>query len=118
WLLENGHLLRSGALPEQAGFNLAGGGGRVQEFSWDGELLWDFQFYNDRQCPHHDLIRLPSGNVLMIVAEQLTAQETIAAGHRSDQGIRLALLECLVEVKPTGKTTGEVVWEWHLRDHL
>ena len=24
----------------------------------------------------------------------------------------------LIEVKPTGKTTGEIVWEWHLWDHL
>ena len=26
--------------------------------------------------------------------------------------------DSLVEIKPTGKTTGEVVWEWHLWDHL
>ena len=24
----------------------------------------------------------------------------------------------MIEVKPTGKTTGEIVWEWHLWDHL
>src|SRR5262249_10248555 len=28
------------------------------------------------------------------------------------------LADSLVEVKPTGKTTGEVVWEWHAWDHL
>ena len=28
------------------------------------------------------------------------------------------LPDSIVEVKPTGKTTGEVVWEWHLWDHL
>ena len=26
-------------------------------------------------------------------------------------------LDALVEIKPTGKTTGEVVWEWHMWDH-
>ena len=26
--------------------------------------------------------------------------------------------DALIEIKPTGKTTGEVVWEWHLWDHL
>ncbi len=26
--------------------------------------------------------------------------------------------DSLIEIKPTGKTTGEVVWEWHLWDHL
>ena len=28
------------------------------------------------------------------------------------------LADSIVEVKPTGKTTGEVVWEWHAWDHL
>ena len=26
--------------------------------------------------------------------------------------------DCILEIKPTGKTTGQVVWEWHLWDHL
>jgi hypothetical protein len=29
-----------------------------------------------------------------------------------------SLADMIVEVKPTGKTTGEVVWEWHAWDHL
>lgn len=119
WLLDNGHLLRTGALPEvESDFSSAGSGGRVQEFSWDGKLVWDFTFYTDKLCPHHDLVRLPNGNVLMIVAEQLTAPEAMALGHRPSRGNRPVLLECLVEIKPTGKTTGKVVWKWHLRDHL
>jgi hypothetical protein len=28
------------------------------------------------------------------------------------------LVDSIVEVKPTGKTTGEVVWEWRAWDHL
>ena len=26
--------------------------------------------------------------------------------------------DSLIEIKPMGKTGGEVVWEWHLWDHL
>ena len=26
--------------------------------------------------------------------------------------------DCLVEIKPTGKKTGEIVWEWRSWDHL
>ena len=33
-------------------------------------------------------------------------------------GDRHFMPDSLVEIKPTGKTTGEVVWEWHLWDHL
>jgi hypothetical protein len=28
------------------------------------------------------------------------------------------MADCIVEIKPTGKTTGEVVWEWHAWDHI
>ena len=33
-------------------------------------------------------------------------------------GDKHMLPDSLVEIKPTGKTTGELVWEWHLWDHL
>jgi hypothetical protein len=33
-------------------------------------------------------------------------------------GDKHLIVDSLVEIKPTGKTTGEVVWEWHLWDHL
>jgi hypothetical protein len=118
-MLENGHLLRAGQLaPEERLFGGPQAGGRVQEFTWDGELVWDFKFHNEKQIPHHDLVRLPSGNVLFIVWEVKTAQETIAAGRRRESVDGPWLVDSIVEIKPTGKTTGEIVWEWHVWDHL
>src|SRR5206468_9542940 len=63
--------------------------------------------------------RLPNGNVLLIVWDRKTAQEAVAAGRRPEllDG-KFFLLDCLIEIKPTGRTTGAVVWEWHLWDHL
>jgi hypothetical protein len=96
-----------------------GVGGRIQEFTWEGELVWDFRFYNARQLPHHDMTRLPNGNVLLIVSDRKTAEEAIAAGRRPEMtGDSHLIPDSLVEIKPTGKTTGKVVWEWHLWDHL
>jgi hypothetical protein len=118
YLLENGHLLRAAALKGAPGGDGPGAGGRVQEFTWEGDLVWDFKFSTDKQLPHHDILRLPNGNVLMIVWERKTAQEALAAGRRPDLIGRYFLLDCLMEIKPTGKTTGEVVWEWHLWNHL
>ncbi len=119
YLLENGHLLRPGAQqPTPSGFG-PGAGGRVQEFDGDGQLLWDFQYVSEKRLPHHDVARLPNGNVLLIVWEKKTKEDAIAAGRRPDlvgnAGIHP---DYLIEVKPTGKTTGEIVWEWHLWDHL
>jgi hypothetical protein len=119
YLLENGHLLRPGALqPSPFGFG-PGAGGRVQEFDGDGQLLWDFTYVSDMRLPHHDVTKLPNGNVLMIVWEKKTKEEAIAAGRRTDLVGNAGLHpDYLIEVKPTGKTTGEIVWEWHLWDHL
>jgi hypothetical protein len=119
YLLENGHLLRPGALQKQSfGFG-PGAGGHVQEFDWDGKLVWNYTFADENHLPHHDVTRLPNGNVLLIVWEKKTTDEAIAAGRRADSVGNAGLHpDCLIEVKPTGKTTGDIVWEWHLWDHL
>src|SRR5205085_1591452 len=82
-LLENGHLLRPGSIGSDSRVfgGGPGAGGRVQEFTWEGKLVWDFRFYNARQLPHHDLTRLPNGNVLLIVSDRKTAGEAVAAGR-------------------------------------
>jgi hypothetical protein len=121
FLLENGHLMRPGSIGgDTRVFGPGPGvGGRIQEFTWEGELVWDFKFYNAKQLPHHDMTRLPNGNVLLIVWDRKTAEEAAAAGRRPEMtGDSHLLPDSLVEIKPTGKTTGEVVWEWHLWDHL
>src|SRR5262249_1150480 len=119
YLLEDGHLLRTGTLPKETrSFSVSGAGGRIQEVSWEDEPLWDFCFASERQRPHHDAIKLPNGNVLMIVAERKTAAEAMAAGRdpRTVKGHLIA--DGLIEIKPVGKSGGEIVWEWHAWDHL
>jgi arylsulfotransferase ASST len=120
YLLENGNLLRPSQLANPPfGGRTAGAGGKVQEISWNGELVWDFTYATSTVIPHHDLTRLPNGNVLMIVEEKKTAEEAIAAGRiaTSVEGGELHA-DALVEIKPTGKSTGDVVWSWRLWDHL
>ncbi len=121
FLLDNGHLMR----PASIGWDVRvfgpgpGVGGRIQEFTWEGELVWDFKFYNAKQLPHHNMTILPNTHVLLIVWDRKIAEEAIAAGRRPEMtGDRHLLVDSLIEIKPTGKTTGEVVWEWHLWDHL
>ncbi len=119
YLLENGHLLRHAKLNQQVFGDGPGGGGHIQEFSWDGELVWDFRFASAKQLAHHDIYKMPNGNVLMIVWEKKTAAEAVAAGRRPETVGKDGLLsEAIVEVQPTGKTTGKIVWEWHVWDHL
>ena len=119
YLLENGNLLRAGAAPNPAFGQTAGGGGKMQEFNWNGELVWDFAYGTAAKQQHHDFTRLPNGNVLLLVKEKKTAAEAIAAGRipSSVEGTEVQP-DSLVEIRPGGKTGGDVVWEWHLWDHL
>src|SRR5438105_1843047 len=65
------------------------------------------------------MTRLPNGNVLLIVWDRIMTEEAIAAGRRPEMtGDKHLLPDSLIEIKPTGKTTGEIVWEWHVWDHL
>ncbi len=120
YLLENGHLLRAAKLSDaEALFAGPAQGGRVQEFTWDGKLVWDFKFHNERQIQHHAITPMPNGNVLLIVWERKTPKEAIEAGVKPEQaGDTDILVDSIIEVKPKGLYGGEVVWEWHLWDHL
>jgi hypothetical protein len=117
YLLENGNLLRPGTLGK-GGPGSPGAGGRVQEYAWDGKLVWDYTFEGKNQHPHHDITRLPNGNVLLIVADHKSTEEAMAAGRRPETARSGVIADAILEVKPTGKTTGEIVWEWHSWDHL
>jgi hypothetical protein len=84
YLLENGHLLRPCEDHDQPFGGGPGAGGRIQEFTWDGQIVWDFRYASKNQLPHHDIRGLPSGNVLLIVWERKTPEEAIAAGRRKE----------------------------------
>lgn len=119
YLLENGNLLRT-AFP---GFNprfWGGGiGGLVELFDWNNTKLWSFRYSNSYYCLHHDIEYLPNGNILMIAWEYKSSQEAISNG-RNPNTLPMGEMwpDHIIEVQPTGPTTGIIVWEWHLWDHL
>ncbi|NVO03869.1 MAG: aryl-sulfate sulfotransferase [Bacteroidetes bacterium] len=90
--------------------------GAIQKVAWDGTVVWDWTYYQaGTYCPHHDICPLPNGNVLMICYDAKTSTEAVQAGLSSNAAI---YSEKIIEVKPTGATTGTIVWEWKLWDHL
>ena len=116
YLEENGHLLRTARDGAGTPFQTGGMGGRIQEYDWDGNLVWEFQYSGPDHLQHHDMTRLPNGNVVMIAWELKTEAEAEAWGRAPDLvGSQGLWINHLIEVDPT---SNEIVWEWHLWDHL
>jgi hypothetical protein len=118
YLLEDGNLLRT-AFVSNSTFGGGGSGGLIQEFNWEGNLLWEFEYSTDQFYQHHDVERLPNGNTLIIAWEYKTFAEAIAAGRDPNLMSQGQLWpDHIVEVQPDGATGGNIVWEWHVWDHL
>jgi hypothetical protein len=67
----------------------------IKEYTWTGELTWFFQLADKHDSPHHDLIRMRSGNYMVLAHD----------GH--------SYADYFLEVD----RGGEVVWEWRFEDH-
>ena len=102
-LLENGNVLASNR-------------GQIYEIDPLGNVLWS---YRHPQRQHHDLLKLPNGNVLLLVREIKTAEEAVAAGANPafvpPGGLHI---DGIVEVRPIYPDSAEIVWKWSIWDHL
>ena len=99
--------------------NSGGVGGGISKYSWDGELLWNYEISNETYQHHHDVEPLPNGNILVIVWEHKTADEAYAVGRQSiDNSLNVMWSEAILELEPVGTNDVNIVWEWHLWDHL
>ncbi len=85
YLLPNGHLLRLERDLDFPTFAAGGQAGRLREYDWDGNMLWDFKYFNEKQLTHHDIEPLPNGNILAISYDAKTPEEAIAAGRDPEQ---------------------------------
>jgi arylsulfotransferase ASST len=119
YLQPNGNLFRAARPKNNDVFHGGGEGGRIREYDWQGQQLWQLDWNDESKLHHHDFEILPNGNVLLIAWEFKTHAEALAAGRDPD------LLkegdfwpDYLVEIEPTRPEGGKVVWQWHVWDHL
>ena len=109
-LLENGNLLTFANRGEGRDFQRD-----VTEVDPNGNVVQECQ----QGSWHHDFLKMPNGNVLLLSRHKKTAEEAIAAGADPDlvstDGV---ILPRIVEARPTGPASCEIVWEWSVWDHL
>lgn len=120
YIQPNGNLLRTCILPRNP-FNQScpGLSGAAEILDWDGNQLWSYEFGTSEKTLHHDITLLPNGNILMLGVEQKSKEDQIAIG-RDPSRMRHDVMwfDYIVELKPAGKSGGDIVWEWHMWDHL
>jgi len=131
-LLPNGHLLR-GYTPAGWGrsadpdndikarpVSIGGAAGGVQEYDWDGNLVWEYPAISDTPgegfVQHHTFYRMPNGNTLILLWEEVIEADALALGRDPALvGTTYGLWpDAVIEVNPAK----QIVWEWHAFNHL
>lgn len=119
YLLENGHLIRVERDVDFPVFAAGGAAGRIREYDWEGNLVWDFEYANEKELIHHDIEVLPNGNILAVSYELITPEEALLAGKDPGKIAKAGIWpDKIIEIKPTKPFGGEIVWEWRMWDHL
>ena len=98
-------------------FQGGGAGGLLTEVDWFGVIQWEFLYSDDQVRQHHDLARLPNGNVLLIAWELISVADAVASGRDPVFLADELWPDHIVEVESAGSSTN-IVWEWHVWDHL
>lgn len=115
YLLPGDTILRTSSYTASGHPGTGGITGKFQKVTWAGTVAWEYTYSSSTTQMHHDICALPNGNVLIISYDTKTSTQATQAGSSSASTY---WSEKIVEVHQTGPTTGEVVWEWKLWDHL
>ena len=109
-LLDDGNLL-IGVSVDRVYYNF------IVEFDPDGIIVWKYTHSSGEL--HHDFLKMPNGNVLMLARGFKTREEAIAAGANPDFVPSGGMIyHYLIEARPTGSEDGEIVWKWSTWDYL
>jgi hypothetical protein len=68
----------------------------LKVYDWDGRLVWRYRLASERDLPHHDLIWLANGNVMVLAQVEEIRDDYLQEVDRR----------------------GRVVWEWRFSEHL
>jgi len=89
-----------------------GSGGQIQVINPDNSIDWEFVYSTEDYNLHHDIKRLPNGNLIALLWEKKETEEAKEKGFEGDQDV---FIESVIEIDPT---TNEIIWKWSSWDHL
>ena len=116
YLLDDGSVIRP-CKDVNGTFVAITAGGRIQRIDTNDVVVWDILVSGPNYIQHHDIQPMPNGNVLAIVWQRKTEAEAAAVGRVTAMGSEI-WPDAIFEIELTGPTSSNVVWEWHVWDHL
>jgi hypothetical protein len=94
------------------------GQGGFQKIAYDSTVLWEYHYTRDSSYATHDIVPLPNGDIIIIMQEIKSRAQAIQAGRDPNTVSNQFYPNMLIQVHQTGPTSGDIVWEWHIWDHL
>jgi len=94
------------------------GNGGFQKIAYDSTILWEYHYTRDSSFATHDIVPLPNGDIIIIMQEIKSHAQAVQAGRDPDTVGSQFYPNMLIQVHQTGPTSGDIVWEWHVWDHL
>lgn len=111
FLLDDGRLLAM-LESESPILTLGGFGGLLALINKNGEVTWSYEYSDENHIAHHDSEMLPNGNILFLSWERKSVEEANEIAFSPGTQI---IYDAVLEINPV---TNEIVWEWHMWDHL
>jgi len=93
--------------------------GGVQKIDYNGSILWEYHYTRDSGYATHDIAILPNGDFLIIMQEIKSPAQAIQKGREPGTfWFGQFNPNFIIQVNQTGPTSGDIVWEWHIWDHM
>jgi hypothetical protein len=118
YFLLDGTLLRTGGDTENVTYTAGGFGGYIEKTDWDGNVVWHCKISDSQQCAHHDICPMPNGDILVVVWERKSDTAAEANGRKPALKSSMLWSEKVLQIRPKGPAGYDIVWEWHVWDHL
>ena len=91
-------------------------GGKIIQYDWSGEIIWEYTYSDTNYLQHHDIEPMPNGNLLILSWDRKTYLEALSAGRENIESDIWP--DKIVELEPVGFNDANIVWEWTFWDHL
>jgi len=120
YFLDNGLMFRTFKVFPEGPFTSASNAGGIELVDWDNNVVWRYIINTENQLSHHDAVMMPNGNILILTWELTLRDEIIALGRDPNEIAPQNFMwsEKILELEPVGNNEVNIVWEWHINDHL